>query len=321
MGRQPTDDVEVKSNFKLGAAAASLLLLASCGGGSSSSPAPSASSSTGTSAPTSAPSSSAGSPQASAFAQINAARTACGFNALAQAAELDRSASAHAAYMAQNNSYGHDEVQGKPGFTGVQFSDRETAAGYRWSYAGEVLAQVEASATGADAIRELLAAPYHAALLLDAFRDIGFGWSMVSGFPTLTGDLGTRMGVALPQVQGVVTYPCDGIADAVAVSGAESPSPFPSNPSARWGQPVSVRGPSDMTLDSVSITGPAGSVQVQAIYGDGQAPDPNATGDFTRGTFSIIPAALSPATTYSVSIGYTTGGVAGSTRFSFTTAR
>lgn len=259
--------------------------------------------------------------QASAFQQVNAARSQCGFGALSQAAELDTSASAHASYMAQNGSYGHDEVQGKPGFTGVQFSDRETAAGYRWAFAGEVLAQVNTNQTGADAVRALLAVPYHAALMLDQFRDVGFGWSTVSGFPTLTADFGTRSGQSGFIPAGVVTYPCNGVSDAVAVATGESPSPFPSNPSAQWGQTITVRGPSDLAISAASITGPGGSVQILATYGAGQMADPHNTGDFTQGTFAIIPAPLQANTTYNVSIAYTTGGAAGRRDFSFTTAR
>jgi hypothetical protein len=212
-------------------------------------------------------------------------------------------------------------VQGKPGFTGVQFTDRQVAAGYRWIFAGEVLAQMNANATGADAMRALLAAPYHAALLLNDFRDIGIAWSPVNGLPTLTADLGTRAGASLPQPAGVLTFPCSGITDAVPVGSNESPSPFPSNPAATWGQPITVRGPADLAITAASITGPTGSVAIQAIYGNGQTADPNSTGDFTNGWFTIIPAPLQANTTYAVSINYTTGGVATNRSFNFSTTR
>lgn len=302
--------------------AALTVLVAACGGGGggaspapvSAAPAPSPASAPGTPY-------AAGSPQASALQEINSARAQCGFSTLTQAAELDKSSAAHASYMTLNGAYGHEEVQGKPGFTGVEFSQRETAAGYDWVFAGEVLAQMNTGSTGADAMRALLAAPYHAALLLNSFRDIGIAWGDVSGLPTLTADLGTRAGQSLPQPSGVVTYPCAGITDAVAVAGAESPSPFPSNPSASWGQPVIVRGPSDLALTGASITGPSGSVAILATYGSGQTADPNNTGDFTGGWFAIIPATLQPGTTYTVSLTYTTGGAAASRNFSFSTGR
>lgn len=305
-------------------AAACCLTLASCGGGSDNASTPASSAtpaSTSTTSSTAAPGAAytAGSPQASALQALNAARAQCGFGTLAQSAELDTSAAAHASYMALNNAYSHSEVAGRPGFTGTLSSDRETAAGYRWIFAGEVLAQVSNGSSGADAVRLLLAAPYHAALLLDAFHDVGFGWSTVSGFPTLTGDLGVRAGQGGVARGALVTYPCNGITDAIAVGANEEPSPFPSNTSARWGQPVIVRGPSDLAINSASITGPLGSVQVLAIYGPGQAADPNNTGDFTQGTFSIIPAPLQPNTTYTVGIAYTSGGTAGRRDFSFAT--
>ncbi|HUR88542.1 MAG TPA: CAP domain-containing protein [Ramlibacter sp.] len=300
-------------------------LLSACGGGGSDSSAAStaaaASSSDGSTVSNGSTSTyAANSAQASAFQRLNAARTQCGFGALSQAVELDVAAAAHAKYMSANNAYGHIETQGLPGFTGAAPPDRATAAGYRWGFSGEALAQVNSSDTGADAVRGLLAAPYHAALLLNGFRDAGIGWSPVGGLPVLTLDLGTRLGQSNPSVSGVATYPCSGINDAVPVAGAESPSPFPANASARWGQPVTVRGPADLRLNSVSITGPLGSVQLQAVYGDGQQADPNTTGDFTQGFFAIIPATLQANTTYSVNIAYTTGGTAGTRNFSFTTA-
>jgi uncharacterized protein YkwD len=318
----------LRANLSALAAAAFTLLLASCGGGGGSDTTPATTTSNGsttgstdTTPPVVAPGTTytAGSPQASAFVQLNNARTTCGFSALSQATQLDQSASAHANYMALNNSYAHEETQGQPGFTGVQFSDRETAAGYRWTFAGEVLAQVARSGTGADAVRLLLAAPYHEALLLNDFHDVGLGWSTVNGFPTLTADLGTSTGEVVTPPVGVVTYPCTGITDAVAQSDAESPSPFPSNSSATWGQPITVRGPADLAITSATITGPSGSVQIEAIYGNGQTADPNNTGDFSNGWFVIIPATLQPATTYNVSIGYTASGVTGTKAFSFST--
>jgi uncharacterized protein YkwD len=318
--------MSMHTRHPLFAAIAAAALLAGCGGGGSDSPAP-ASTGTGTGTPSPGTPSTqgigtyaAGSAQASAFQQVNSARTRCGWSALSQAAELDRSATAHANYMAANNSYAHEEVPGKPGFTGAQVWDRESAAGYNWSLSGEVLAQVASNRTGGDAIRELLAVPYHAVLLLGAFRDIGLGWSTVAGFQTLTADLGRRQGQAAPAPAGVATYPCNGITDAVPVAGNEVPSPFPSSPSTEWGQAITVIGPTDLALNGASVTGPTGSVQILAIYGTGQAVDPNNTGDFQRGAFTIIPAPLAANTSYSVTIDYTTGGAAGRRDFAFSTA-
>lgn len=297
--------------FRLSLLAPVFFLLASCGGGDDG----------GTVETTGVPGSShtSGSPQAAAFQRLNAARAQCGFTTLSQAGELDAAASAHASYMNLNNSFTHSEVRGQPGFTGVSVGERVSAAGYRFSFTGEALAQTSAP-SGLDAVRGLLAAPYHAALLLNDFRDVGVGWSSVAGAPTLTLNVGTRLGQPLSQPSRVLTYPCNGITDAVPAGSNEAPSPFPANPAARWGQPVMVRGPADLALTSASITGPQGDVQVQAIYGEGQAADPNATGDFTRGSFAIIPAPLQPNTTYTVSIEYRTGGVSGRTDFSFATA-
>ena len=57
----------------------------------------------------------------------------CGFGALKQDLSLDAAAANHAAYVAQHlleDYYPHRQTPGKAGFTGVEFWDRQAAAGY-----------------------------------------------------------------------------------------------------------------------------------------------------------------------------------------------
>ena len=64
-----------------------------------------------------------------AFALLNEERQRCGFGLLAQSAQLDAAAKAHADWQILNNQLSHREVPGTPGFTGVTPLDRVSAAG------------------------------------------------------------------------------------------------------------------------------------------------------------------------------------------------
>ena len=171
--------------------------------------------------------------------------------------------------------------------------------------------------TAADAIRNLLAAPYHAQSLLTGFLEVGIAWNVVASLDTLTVDLGVPASAQLQSPEGVVTFPCAGTADAVARGSNESPSPFPSDPNAQWGQPITVAGPQALRITSATITGPSGPVTLLVTYGTGATADPNGT--FTDGWFTVIPEVLQPGTSYAVAIDYTVAGTPGSARFSFAT--
>jgi hypothetical protein len=221
--------------------------------------------------------------------------------------------------MSLNSEFGHGEVPGKPGFTGATPLDRTRAAGYAARAVGEDLSAGGSfsGSTAADAIRNLMAAPYHAQSLLTGFRDVGLAWNVVGSLNTLTADLGVPASAQFQSPQGVATFPCAGTTDAVPRGSNESPSPFPSNPDAQWGQPVTVTGPDSLRLTSATITGPSGPVALLVIYGSGATVDPN--GAFTDGWFSVIPEVLQPSTSYAVAIDYTVLGAPGAARFTFTT--
>jgi Cysteine-rich secretory protein family len=293
------------------AALAAALVASGCGGGGDDAP-PTAPPAISVNSATYA----AGSPQRLAYDQLNAARLRCGFGLLAQSAALDQAAAAHGNYMSLNSELGHGEDPGKPGFTGATPLDRALAARYAPRAVGEDISA--GGSTAADAIRNLMAAPYHAKSLLTGFREVGLAWNVVASLDTLTVDLGVRVSAQLQAPQGVATFPCADTTDAVARGGNESPSPFPSNPDAQWGQPITVAGPQALRITSATITGPSGPVALLVTYGSGATADPN--GAFADGWFSVIPEALQPGTSYAVAIDYTVSGTPGSARFSFATS-
>jgi uncharacterized protein YkwD len=316
--------MQSRSTRHAGATAALLAaLLAACGGGGGGGGGNSTTSSTpGVAAPAlsvGTASYAAGTPQRLAYDQLNAARLRCGFGLLAQSPRLDQAAAAHLNYMGLNGELGHTEDRARPGFTGATPLERATVAGYDLRLVGEDLASgaTFSGSTAADAIRSLMAAPYHAQSLVTGFRDVGIAWGSVSSLDTLVVDLGVAASAQPQAAAGVATFPCTGTTDAVARAANESPSPFPATPNAQWGQPVIVTGPESLRMTSASITGPAGPVPLLASYGPGGTADPN--GVFSSGSFAVIPAVLQPNTAYAVAIDYTVGGTPGSTRFTFTT--
>ena len=175
-----------------------------------------------------------------------------------------------------------------------------------------------AGTTAADSVRNLLAAPYHAQSLLTGFRDVGLAWTAVNARDTLVVELGVPQSASFQAPQGVATFPCEGTGDAVPRATNETPSPFPNDASAAWGQPITIAGPDSLRVTSATVPGPSGPVRVLALYGTGATADPN--GEFTGGWFTAIPDVLQPNTSYAVAVDYTVGGAPGSTRFTFTTA-
>jgi uncharacterized protein YkwD len=298
------------------AALVAALVASGCGGGGDDVAPPAASPALSVSDASYAP----GSAQRLAYDQLNAARLRCGFGLLSQSTRLDQAAAAHGNYMNLNGEFGHGETAGKPGFTGVTPLDRALAAGYAPRAVGEDLSTGGSfsGSTAADAIRNLMAAPYHAQSLLTGFSEVGLSWNTVASLDTLTVDLGVPAPSQLRSPEGVATFPCAGTADAVARGGNESPSPFPSDPNAEWGQPIIVAGPDSLSIGSATITGPSGPVRLLVTYGAGATPDPNGT--FRDGWIAVIPEVLQPATSYTVAIDYTVAGNPGSTRFSFATS-
>lgn len=172
------------------------ITLAACGGGGSSStpsnpvannPSPTAPV-TPTPAPTPtpqaaslqvvvAPTYAAGSSEAVALAKLNAFRTAQGLGPLNQNANADIASKNHAAYVTANQSGAtpHEEVAGKPGFTGVDVTARLSAAGYLAQSATEVIAfSMQFPSTDASAIENLANTVYHrAAMMYQGMTTVG----------------------------------------------------------------------------------------------------------------------------------------------------
>ena len=280
----------------------------------------------------------AGSEQAAAFALLNAERTACGFGALSQNTQLDTAAAGHAKYLLADNYAGHYQAAGTANFTGNGPLDRATAAGYNASLIYDLNTSVtgiaDITGRGVFSVRSLLSAPYHLADFTQSMRDVGIS-IMSSDQAGSTAAYGPRSveqfdlattpaaGEQLPSSSDVLTYPCASSTGTFFEVVNESPNPVPgrdllANP---LGQPVYVfvRPGQTLTIASAkmnvgSATGAAVALRTPMTSSN----DPNL--DLTANQALIIPdVALTPSTSYFVSITGTNNGVNFTKSFSFTT--
>ena len=169
---------------------------------------------------------------ATALDHVNRSITNCGYNPMTAVTDLTIAALAHVNYVALDSyRYGHDEIPGKPGFTGVSHYERIRAAGGSEERARSASEGVGGLGTihGREGIN-LLSAPLHQADLLRQWSEIGVG---TVPYPGNSGTGATLVlvygGTELNNVQahGVRTFPCAGTTDLGGQGGPETPDPFP----------------------------------------------------------------------------------------------
>jgi uncharacterized protein YkwD len=242
-------EIQMKNKFAMTIAATLSLSLVGCGGGGSGSPTSAAApvATNPTPAPTTAPAPApvtlaattqatvaptyvAASQQMRAFNALAAFRTSLNLGPVNQNTKIDMAAQNHSDYVALNNGGAtpHDEVAGKPGFTGVTVADRLVSAGYATTTAGEVIGWTGANADAAEVIEGLSATVYHRVLMMTQ------QWTDVGIAPPVNSDVGrpayidfgyqtTKQNVAGDYV-GV--YPANGQTAIGLTHAPESPNPF-----------------------------------------------------------------------------------------------
>jgi len=239
----------MQNKFALTVAATLSLALVGCGGGGGSStsapvatnPAPVTPPATTTPTPTpvvlapttqaaTTPTYVAASQQSRAFNALSAFRTALNLGPVNQSTKIDMAAQNHSDYVATNNGGAtpHEEVAGKPGFTGVTVKDRLVTAGYAATDASEVIGWTGANADAAEVIEGLSATVYHRVLMMmQHWTDVGIAPPVNSdaGRPAYIdfGTLATKQNVAGDYV-GV--YPANGQTAIGLTHAPEAPNPF-----------------------------------------------------------------------------------------------
>ena len=235
------------------------------------------------------------------FNWFNYRRSQIGLSAMARNSLIDNAALGHSNYLNSNNTVAHEQVLGKPGFTGVKLGDRMAKAGYVvTSLQGEVIAGAS-NTSGFYLAEELVTAIYHRFVIFEPlFKEGGAGAAVSSaGYAYFTTDLaGNRSygpGLAAGQI---VTYPYSG-QQKVAVSfssDSESPDPVPNQDVV--GYPISVHAnygtPVSVTAFSVRQRGTGADLAVRLLTSGNDAHTPASAA-------SIIPLApLSANTGYDV---------------------
>ncbi|MCW8199371.1 CAP domain-containing protein [Verminephrobacter aporrectodeae subsp. tuberculatae] len=256
--------------------------------------------------------------EALAYETLNAERSRCGFGLLAQDIRLDQAALGHLDYLVQNNAVDDFQRPGNARFTGVNSGNRAVAAGYDHRQVGETLLTVPFYENAEYAVRFILGSPYYGLVALHGLRDVGLAWGPTAVGRTLEMVFGLAENTEFQDAGKVLTYPCEGSAGVMASTGGEDLliSLF-TGPVVVWGQPILVKGASDLRVAAASITGPGGPVAIKAIYGDGQTTDPE--GECKAGVACAIPVALATNTTYTATVSGTNAGAEFTSTFSFRT--
>ena len=302
-------------------------LLSACGGGGSDS---GSTPTTSTSTPGPQLVQEAGAPAMSGniatdgYNWINYRRGQVGLASLGRNSLIDTAAQGHSDYLKANNTVSHDQVAGKPGFTGATLADRYLKAGYILnrsnSYAyGEVIAGATNN-SGFYLAEELITAIYHRfAIFEPIFKEAGTGAAMGNGgYAYFTADFAANNGYGPGLAAGqVVTYPVANQARVATSfsSNNEEPDPVPNQDIV--GYPISVHANIyDMlgvTAFTVRQRGAASDLTVRLLEHatDTQTPAAGA---------AIIPLApLTANTTYDVSFSGRLNGANITRSWSFTT--
>ena len=300
----------------------SAALLSACGGGGSDS----SNAAPGTSTPAGQLTQEPGAPVLSnniatdGFNWFNYRRSQIGLSPLVRNSLIDSAALGHSSYLNLNNTVAHEQVQGKPGFTGVTLGDRLAKAGYVvTSLQGEVIAGAS-NTSGFYLAEELVTAIYHRFVIFEPlFKEGGAGAAVSgTGYAYFTTDLASNRNYGPGLTAGqIVTYPFSG-QQKVAVSFSsdnESPDPVPNQDVV--GYPISVHAnygtPVSVAAFSVRQRGAAADLAVRLLISSNDVHTPVSAA-------SIIPLApLNANTSYDVSFIGKVNGADVTRSWSFTT--
>ena len=187
----------------------------------------------------------------------NELRAAVAAPAVRADVRVTAAAQRHAEYLAQNNSLGHQELPGSPGFSGATVRDRLAAQGYADATASEVATSF---GSGPDGVRALWVLPYHRLGLMHPHAVIaGWGHADMDGRSTTVGVLVYDFDASAPDV---VRSPSAGHRVPASWDGEESPDVLPGGATRPVGYPLMliVSHARVVELRSARITDAAGRV-------------------------------------------------------------
>lgn len=190
---------------------------------------------------------------------FNFRRQQAGLNPLSRNPLLEIAASGHSLYQSTNDVISHEQIQGKPDFTGAKLGDRLQRAGYRFnrsSYSyGEVITAT-GNTSGVLAAQDLLTAIYHRFVVLEprfTEADAGFAQRPEKYIYFTTNFAANGLGPGLGQ-GGLVVYPFSNQTKVARnfYSDREIPDPVPEKNEV--GYPVSVHADITSKVEVQSFT-------------------------------------------------------------------
>lgn len=165
----------------------------------------------------------------------NDLRAAVGAPAVRGDERVTLAAQRHAEYLALNDSLGHDETPGAPGFGGASVRDRLAAQGYTDANASEVATSFS---TGTEGVRSLWVLPYHRLGLMHPHAIVaGWGHAETAGRAITVGVIVYDFNAPAPDR---VRAPASGQRVATTYSGDEVPDVLPAGASRPVGYPIMV---------------------------------------------------------------------------------
>ncbi|MBV8819552.1 MAG: RICIN domain-containing protein [Acidobacteriaceae bacterium] len=265
--------------------------------------------------------------QQTALARINTFRTAAGLPAAVLSAALDLAAQAHADYNGTNQNgpgtpgvglNAHVEIPAKPGFVGVESSDRAYYFGYPQGASEDAASYTDPTF----AVDIWLGSVYHRSPLMSFYNtDVGFGVNK-SGGTVL--DFGSQHSGTLTSRQ-IVTFPPNNQKNVTLQFGGETPNPIP-NQTGPFGYPASVHIQQPANANQTNPTNPttgtltdgAGNNIGVVLIDRNTNPNPGYLGSDDYFLVPMNP--LNPGTTYTASIsGTDSTGSAFSANWKFST--
>jgi uncharacterized protein YkwD len=243
-----------------------------------------------------------GNPTTDGVSYVNAMRQNVGLPVLATDAGLTTASLDHATYLVENQTYGHTETAGLPGYTGADPQSRIMAEG-NYTATGEVVVAgaPAAFASSVTPVQTLFDAPYHRIVMLSDFKSMGVGSMANASWEAFNIDFGNEAGAMAPTA--IVAYPYPGQTGVPTTWFAnESPNPFANSPQyelTNVGYPVTIVSGFTGTLSSINftITDPSGN----AVACEPQTPatDPS---ELSTGAMCVPFSPLLPNTTYTVHV-------------------
>lgn len=310
------------------AALAAALALAACGGGGGGDTSPPPAAVVPGTPPSGTPSDAA--PPAltnniatDGFNWINFRRVQSGIPVLTRNTLIDAAARQHSQYLRINNTVSHDQIAGKPGFTGVGLEARLAQAGYSFNknanFAfGEVISATTSN-SGVYMAEELITAIYHRFVIFEPrFKEMGTGSdTSTSGYSYFTTDFAANNGYGPGIGKGnLATWPANGQTGVTRNFFSDFEAPDPVAELNEVGYPVSVHADIDAVLTVTSFSmRPRGEADIDAKLLR------RSTDEHTpRSAAALVPlGVLRAGTTYDVTFSGTSDGLPIVKTWSFTT--